>query len=343
MAAQPPAGAQAAQERVVGVDAVRLRRQRDRVGRDPVVDEEQRRLVRAAVRGARRLVPCRVRQLRGPGERVRRLLGDRLVGEVVPGRRRRPRSRRGTRRAGRCRSSRGASASARRSGRGRRARSRPASSTAPTKSRGLDVVLVDDHHDLAGVGDEEVAQVVERPRRAACRPSSQNEWHRYMPRSPSPEKPSRSRSRSAASTASRAHAVLARVAPQLLADRRRTCAGARLEAVGVVRVDEQPADAVAQLVGDRRVLRGRVPAGQRHRHRVVRRGERHVVERAVAQLARARCTARRRGRGGRRAARPEERADRRGDQQRRPRPPRPAAAGAARGRAAPRRRAGRGS
>ncbi len=33
-------------------------------------------------------------------------------------------------------------------------------------------------------------------------PSSQNVWHRYMPRSPSPRKPARARSRCAAATLS---------------------------------------------------------------------------------------------------------------------------------------------
>ena len=72
---------------------------------------------------------------------------------------------------------------------------------------GRDVVLVDDDEDLVRVGDEEVVDVVEH-RPSGVAPSSQNVWQRYMPRSPSPRKPSRSRMRSAASTASGLDAVV---------------------------------------------------------------------------------------------------------------------------------------
>ena len=133
--------------------------------------------------------------------------------------------------------------------------------------------------------------VVEHRRRAAWRPSSQNVWQRYIPRLPSPAKPSRSRSRSAASTRSLAHAVLAQPRP----GSPRAEVGAHPAArqpVAVVGVDQQPADAVASWSAIGRVLLGGVPAGQRHRHRVVGRRQRDLVQRPVAQRERCRCTAR---------------------------------------------------
>ena len=48
-------------------------------------------------------------------------------------------------------------------------------------------------------------------------PSSQNEWHRYIPRSPSPSNPSRSRMRSAAADGVVAHAVELGLLAELLA------------------------------------------------------------------------------------------------------------------------------
>src|SRR4051812_25827074 len=110
-------------------------------------------------------------------------------------------------------------------------------------------------------------------------PSSQNVWQRYMPRLPGPRKPSRSRSRSAASLAALAGAakaeplaqpqrgVDARLADAVLRDLALhlfLAAEVRARAtvrkpVGVVRIDQQAADAVRELAGDRVLLQRGVP------------------------------------------------------------------------------------
>jgi hypothetical protein len=80
-----------------------------------------------------------------------------------------------------------------------------------------------------------------------------------------------------------AHAVLLGAVDQL--DPRRVGAQPAVgQPVGVVGVDQQPAHAVGELLGDRPVHERRVPARQRGGHRVVRGRQRDLGERPVAQL-----------------------------------------------------------
>ena len=168
-------------------------------------------------------------------------------------------------------------------------------------------------------------------------PSSQNVWQRYMPRSPLPSKPSALADAQRGVDGLRAHAVLLRPRWSAPPGCRSTCApcrsgGGRRSACRSAGRGCRRASwsAIGAL------LLGRVPAGQRDRHRVVRRRERDLVERAVAQLVVPVAAAGGR-RGGRRAAGAEEaRPRRRRSGRGRSRRPRP---GAGR-RAARRRRAG---
>ena len=156
------------------------------------------------------------------------------------------------------------------------------------------------------MGHEERVDVAEH-RAQRGPPTSQNVWHRYIPRVPSPRKPSRSRMRSAASTASgptpSCAACLRSSSGLPKYVRRRPCAAGRRSGCR-----SAAPHAVLELARDRAVLLGGEPAGERGGHRVVRGDERDAVERAVAQLdvAVARVRPRRRGR---RAARAEEGGD----------------------------------
>ena len=75
-------------------------------------------------------------------------------------------------------------------------------------------------------------------------------------------------------------------------------AHAPVDLVAVVGVDQQPVDAEVQLIGDRPVLLSEQERRNRHRgHRVVRGGERDIVQRTAAQRREAVARGRRGGRG----------------------------------------------
>ncbi len=84
MVADAPALAQAGEQRLVGVDLRGVGGQRDRIGADPVVDEEQRRALGPAVGLAAGREPLRIGELGDLREGVWRLLGDVVVREAVP-------------------------------------------------------------------------------------------------------------------------------------------------------------------------------------------------------------------------------------------------------------------
>ena len=124
-----------------------------------------------------------------------------------------------------------------------------------------------------------------RPSASGVNPSSPELWHRYVRACP---RPGSRAARVGAAPRDRlgAHAVLGR--------RLRAASAAEVgahpaagEPVAVVGVEQQAADAVLELAADPALLLRRVPARQRRRHRVVGRGQRDLVERAVAQLRRA--------------------------------------------------------
>ena len=113
---------------------------------------------------------------------------------------------------------------------------------------GRDVVLVDRRRATSlRVGDQEVVDVRRGPSPAASPPSSQNVWQRYMPRLPSPEKPSRSRMPQRGVDRVWAHAVRLSHLVELVAASELGAQLAVRQPVGVVGVDEQPADAVVEL------------------------------------------------------------------------------------------------
>ena len=198
---------------------------------------------------------------------------------------------------------------------------------------GRDVVLVHHHHELVRVGHEEVAQVREhggqRGRADLAEGVAQVQAALALAgeSEPGPD-PQPGVERLLADAVLLHRGLRLRPLDEL---RAHPAAG---KPVAVVGVDQQPADAVVELIGDGRVLLGREPAGERHRHRVVRRGEHQLVDRLAAELVVpvARPAVRR---GDRRAAAAHERADReRHDQgagQRRDQPPPAATARAALG------------
>ena len=158
-----------------------------------------------------------------------------------------------------------------------RTRSRSASLTASDEVLRRHIVLVDHHHHSAGVRDEERVQVLEHRGEPGGAELAERvtEVHAALSLALEPEPVPDAQGGLHGFVA---HTVRLSPPAQLVGAAEVRADLAVREAVGVVGVDLQAADAIVQLVGDRPLLHGRVPAGEWHGHRVVGRRERNAVE-----------------------------------------------------------------